>query len=78
MVFSYHSSKLCHRVPHRKRYDRLSRWVQFRIATNYPEIHRAVARLAKDHLWHATAYLDGLLPKYRNGDGVIVPLQIEP
>ncbi|QGJ70961.1 Transcriptional regulator [Planctomycetales bacterium 10988] len=40
----------------------------------YPEIHRGVARFARDHGWHLTADFDDLVPKHWNGDGVITLL----
>lgn len=40
----------------------------------YPEIHRGVARYARDHQWHLTADFGDLVPKHWNGDGVITLL----
>lgn len=37
----------------------------------YPEIHRGVARFARDHHWHITADFDDPVPKHWDGDGVI-------
>jgi LacI family transcriptional regulator len=40
----------------------------------YPEIHRGVARFARDHGWHLTADLDNPVPRHWNGDGVVTLL----
>lgn len=40
----------------------------------YPEIHRGVARFARDHDWHVTADFDDPIPKHWRGDGVIALL----
>lgn len=37
----------------------------------YPEIHRGVAKFARDRQWHVTADLDDLVPRHWKGDGVI-------
>jgi LacI family transcriptional regulator len=40
----------------------------------YPEMHRGVARFARDHDWHVTADFDDPIPKHWRGDGVITLL----
>ena len=40
----------------------------------YPEMHRGVARFARDHGWHVTADFDDPIPTHWNGDGVIALL----
>jgi LacI family transcriptional regulator len=40
----------------------------------YPEIHRGVAKFARDHRWHVTADFDDPVPKRWNGDGIITLL----
>jgi len=40
----------------------------------YPEMHRGVARFARDHHWHITADFDDLVPKHWQGDGVLTLL----
>ena len=40
----------------------------------YPEIHRGVARFARDQDWHVTADFDDPIPAHWQGDGVIALL----
>jgi len=40
----------------------------------YPEIHRGVARYARDHHWHVTLDFDDPVPRHWNGDGVLTLL----
>jgi LacI family transcriptional regulator len=40
----------------------------------YPEMHRGVARFARDHGWHVTADFDDPIPTHWHGDGVIALL----
>lgn len=40
----------------------------------YPEMHRGVARFARDHGWHVTADFDDPIPTHWQGDGVIALL----
>ncbi|MCC9607902.1 DNA-binding transcriptional regulator [Blastopirellula sp. JC732] len=40
----------------------------------YSEIHRGVARFARDHQWHVTFDFDDLVPRDWQGDGVITLL----
>ena len=40
----------------------------------YPEIHRGVARFARDHHWHLTADFDDPVPKHWKGDGILTLL----
>lgn len=40
----------------------------------YPEIHRGVARFARDHNWHVTADFDDPVPKHWRGNGVLTHL----
>jgi len=40
----------------------------------YPEVHRGVARFARDHGWHVTADFDDPIPTHWHGDGVIALL----
>lgn len=40
----------------------------------YPEIHRGVARFARDHHWHVTFDFDDMVPHDWQGDGVITLL----
>jgi LacI family transcriptional regulator len=37
----------------------------------YPEIHRGVARFARDHLWHVTFDFDDPIPSRWRGDGIL-------
>lgn len=43
----------------------------------YPEIHRGVARFARDHAWHVTFDFDDPIPKHWNGDGVLTLLGVQ-
>jgi LacI family transcriptional regulator len=43
----------------------------------YPEVHRGVARFARDHHWHITADFDDPVPKHWNGDGVLTLLSAQ-
>ena len=40
----------------------------------YPEMHRGVARFARNHNWHVTADLEDIVPNHWQGDGVITLL----
>jgi len=40
----------------------------------YPEIHRGVARFARDHRWHVTADFDDPVPRHWQGHGVLTLL----
>jgi LacI family transcriptional regulator len=40
----------------------------------YPEMHRGVARFARNHNWHVTADLEDIVPRHWKGDGVITLL----
>ena len=40
----------------------------------YPEMHRGVARFARNHNWHVTADLEEVVPRNWRGDGVITLL----
>jgi LacI family transcriptional regulator len=40
----------------------------------YPEMHRGVARFARNHNWHLTADLDDPIPRHWRGDGVVTHL----
>jgi LacI family transcriptional regulator len=40
----------------------------------YPEMHRGVARFARNHNWHVTADLEEIVPRNWHGDGVITLL----
>ncbi|MFI4873898.1 MAG: substrate-binding domain-containing protein [Blastopirellula sp. JB062] len=40
----------------------------------YPELHRGVARFARDHRWHVTFDFDDMVPHDWRGDGVITLL----
>ncbi len=40
----------------------------------YPEVHRGVARFARDHGWHITADFDDPIPSHWKGDGVLTLL----
>lgn len=40
----------------------------------YPEIHRGVARFAREHCWHLTADFDDPVPRNWKGDGVVTLL----
>ena len=40
----------------------------------YPQMHRGVARFARDHNWHVTFDFDDPIPKHWKGDGVITLL----
>jgi len=44
----------------------------------YPEMHRGVARFARDHNWHITADLDEVVPKHWQGDGILTHLGARP
>jgi LacI family transcriptional regulator len=43
----------------------------------YPEIHRGVARFARDHSWHVTFDFDDPIPRHWNGDGVLTLLGVQ-
>jgi LacI family transcriptional regulator len=40
----------------------------------YPQMHRGVARFARDHNWHVTFDFDDPIPKHWKGDGVVTLL----
>jgi LacI family transcriptional regulator len=40
----------------------------------YPEMHRGVARFARNHNWHITADLEEVVPRNWSGDGIITLL----
>lgn len=59
---------------HSRRPVRRVRNILVALGWYFPEIHRGVARFARDHGWHLTADFDDLVPARWQGDGVITLL----
>jgi LacI family transcriptional regulator len=57
---------------------RFNRNVLLTLGWYYPEIHRGVARYARDHHWHMTADFDDPIPAHWQGDGAITLLGAQP
>ena len=53
---------------------RAKRHILMSLSWYSPEMHRGVAKYARDHRWHLTADLDDPVPKDWDGDGVITHL----
>lgn len=65
------SSAAGRNVTNRGEPARRERSVLLALSWYYPEIHRGVAKFARDRQWHVTADLDDLVPRHWKGDGVI-------
>jgi LacI family transcriptional regulator len=64
----------------KKRTGRLTRggWdVLLALGWYYPEMHRGVARFARDHLWHVTLDFDDPIPARWNGDGILTLIGVQ-
>jgi LacI family transcriptional regulator len=62
------------RAPEKRPAARKERNILLALGWYYPEMHRGVARFARNHNWNVTADLEELVPAHWKGDGVITLL----